>query len=333
MPGKRGRPSRQAVFQALDQARADLYRAGGLPEPIVVGDIWSDIWKEETHHSTAIEGNSLAQRQVDVVLEEGRVTGRKELREYLEVQAYGDAAKWVYGHGRWGHYDRPETLISERDIREIHELVVGTVWAHFPPDPLLPGEGPGAYRKSALEDLRPGLSPAPSSDIPPQMRDWVLDANWEPEGCHLVEHLAELHAHFERIHPFRDGNGRVGRLVLNLLLVRHQYPPLVIYKSQRPRYLYALKKADLGEPGLLAELLARAVKHSIERFLIPAMAGPLALVPLAALADDDLSRVALLSAAQRGRLRAYNARNGWYSTRQWVDEYKASRHQGKRRAA
>lgn len=310
-----------------------MERAGGLPDPVVVADIWSDIWKEETHHSTAIEGNSLALQQVRALLEDGRASGGKELREYLEVQAYGDAARWVYTHARHGEFERPESLISETDVRGIHELVVSTVWAHFPPEPMYPDEGAGSYRRSVLEELRPGLSSAPAEDISPRLHNWVAAANDSiniTECRGLMERLADLHASFERIHPFRDGNGRVGRLVLNLLLVRHGYPPAIIYKQQRPLYIRALAKVDQGEPGLLAETLARSVTHSIERFLLPALAGPLAIVPITALADAELSRVALLSAAQRGRLRAYKQAGMWYSTRQWVDEYSASRHRGRR---
>jgi hypothetical protein len=312
-----------------------MERAGGLPDPVVVADIWSDIWKEETHHSTAIEGNSLALAQVRALLEDGRASGGKELREYLEVQAYGDAARWVYTHARHGEFERPESLISETDVRRIHELVVSTVWAHFPPEPMYQDEGAGSYRRSVLEELRPGLSPAPAEDISPRLHNWVAAANDSVDitGCRgLMERLADLHASFERVHPFRDGNGRVGRLVLNLLLVRHGYPPAIIYKRQRPLYLRALAKVDQGDPGLLAETLARSVTHSIERFLLPALAGPLAIVPITALADAELSRVALLSAAQRGRLRAYKQAGMWYSTRQWVDEYSASRHRGRKAA-
>jgi hypothetical protein len=90
--------------------------------------------------------------------------------------------------------------------------------------------------------------------------------------------VADIHARFERIHPFRDGNGRVGRLATNLLLVRHGYPPVVIYKRDRTRYLNALRRADRGDPGPLAEIFARAVTDGIYRFLLPGLAGPHRLV-------------------------------------------------------
>jgi len=141
-----------------------------------------------------------------------------------------------------------------------------------------------------------------------------------------------MHARFEQIHPFLDGNGRTGRLVLNLVLVRLGYPPAIIYKRERERYLAALRRADLGDYGTLGELLARAVLENLYRFVVPAIAGPAKLVPLPALADQTLTADALRVAAARGRLEAVKGPDGaWRSSRAWVDAYVATRHARVRR--
>jgi Fic family protein len=302
---------------------------GGLPEPTVFQDVWADIWTEETHNSTALEGNTLRLKQVQLLLEDGVVSGsQNELREWLEAKAYGDAARWVYGHAFTGRFDRPERMITEQDVRRIHDLVVRSVWAHFPPDGLVRGEEPGAYRLKDHDPLRKGLPAVPSSMVPVGLANWAesaCDSERHPDW-HLMERLAELHAAFERIHPFPDGNGRTGRLVLSLLLVRNGYPPAVIHKDERKKYLRALERADEGEHGPLAELLARAVREGIYRFLMPKLAGPLSVVPLAGLADEELSHYALTAAAQRGRLKANKYGGNWYSTPQWVKDYKVSRY-------
>jgi Fic/DOC family len=198
---------------------------------------------------------------------------------------------------------------------------------HFPPEGLRKDERPGAYRSGEIEPLRAGLRPPAKSLVPSLMADWVEKANGDPSSdCHLIEHLAALHAEFERIHPFPDGNGRVGRLLLSALLVQNGYPPAIIYKEERRKYLRRLELADEGDSAPLGELLARSVREGIYRFLMPKLAGPLSVVPLAGLADKELSKSALVAAAQRGRLRANKYTGGaWYSTRQWVDEYKRSR--------
>jgi fido (protein-threonine AMPylation protein) len=326
MPG--GRPSREQVFASLDRARLDLQVIGGLPEPTVFEDVWADIWIEETHNSTALEGNTLRRKQIQLLLEEGVVTGAAhDLKEWMEAKAYGEAARWTYGEAYRSLYLKEHPPFNETFVRLIHQLTVESVWVHFPPEHLRSDEKPGGYRTGDIEPLRKGLAPTVPSVVAPMVSDWVEEVNsTPPEDCHLMEHLAKMHASFERIHPFPDGNGRAGRLVLSLLLVRSGYPPAIIYKAERKRYLNALQRADDGDNGPLAELLARSVKDGIYKFLMPKMAGPLSVVPLAGLADGELSQGALVAAAQRGRLRAHKHGGSWYSTRQWVDEYKSSRH-------
>lgn len=332
------------VFDRLDRAVDELMHVGGLPHPAEAEDIWEGIWYEETHHSTAIEGNTLILREVKTLLEEGRAVGEKELKEYLEVQGYGEAAQWVYQQAhRAGLWDEGD-LISLTELREIHSQTVAPVWRHFPPADHDEGEGPGSFRRHDIEPFASGMQPPPWPDVPSQTSDW-MDASkglkayaeeWFESGMalseptdHPIAHLAELHAGFERIHPFRDGNGRTGRLALNLMLVRLGYPPAIIYNKDRAKYLRWLERADKGDPCPLAELLARAVTHGIHRFLLPALAGPQRIVPLSALADRDLSLIALRRAADRGRLRALRRSDQWYSTRKWVDEYKSSRRRGR----
>jgi Fic/DOC family len=172
------------------------------------------------------------------------------------------------------------------------------------------------------------MRPPDWPDVPAMMTDWVQRAAaLRAVPGPFPEALARIHADFEGIHPFLDGNGRAGRLLTNLLLIRLGYPPAIIRKADRSRYLRNLQQADAGDPGRLGELLARAVLDTLMRFIVPAVAGPARLVPLAALATGDLSARALRAAAERGRLRAQRDDRGqWRSTRRWIEDYRASRH-------
>ncbi len=132
----------------------------------------------------------------------------------------------------------------------------------------------------------------------------------------LPEELARLHNTFEQIHPFLDGNGRTGRLMLNLILVRLGYPPVIIFKRQREAYLAAMQRADAGDYGSLGELVARAMYDNLNRFIVLNVAGPARIVPLAALVTKDLSLAALRHAARRGRLDAVQGPDDiWRSSR------------------
>ena len=173
-----------------------------------------------------------------------------------------------------------------------------------------------------------GMTPVSWPLVPAEMASWVDRVNaLDTTDPMFPEALATVHCRFEQIHPFLDGNGRAGRLILNLVLVRFGYPPAIVYKRDRARYLRALRRADDGEPSPLGEMLARAILNSLHRFVIPAVAGPARLVPLAALETPAIKAPALRAAAERGRLRATRGPDGqWRSSRRWVDEYMASRY-------
>lgn len=327
---RRGRPSRADVYKRLKVQIGELReRLGGLPSPDEAEGIWRGIWLEEAHHSTAIEGNTLVLKQVEQLLDEGRAVGNKELSEYLEVRGYADAAGWVYGQGIHPDGWSGGKLIALSEIREIHSLAMTPVWEVEPPPQATPKERPGSFREHDIEPFPGGMRPPDWTQVPMLIRDWVGDAQGlrRVDDTELPEALARLHVRFEQIHPFLDGNGRAGRLVLNLFLIRLGYPPAIIYKGNRARYLAALRRADQRDFGPLGEFLARAILDNLYKFVVPAIAGPARLVPLPALATEKLSANALRVAAVRGRLKAAKAADGtWRSSTAWVEEYEASRY-------
>jgi fido (protein-threonine AMPylation protein) len=268
-------------------------------------------------------------KQVEALLAEGRAVGNKELSEYLEVRGYATAADWVYGHaiqpGEW----TDDTVVSLTELRHVHELAMTPVWDVSPHPQSTARERPGSFREHDIQAFPGGMTPPPWREVPALMNDWISDTHSLAGGDEstLPEAVASLHARFEQIHPFLDGNGRAGRLVLNLLLVRLGYPPAIIYKGDRSRYLAALRRADQGEPGPLGEFVARAILDNLYKFVVPAVAGPARLVPLPALATTEVSANALRVAAIRGRLKAAKAADGtWRSSRAWVEEYTAIRY-------
>ncbi len=330
IPRGRGRPPRAEVYRRLDAQIAELReRMGGLPDPADAAGIWRDIWYEEAHHSTAIEGNTLVLKQVAELLREGRAVGNKELREYLEVQGYADASDWVYRQAITPTgLTHPGRVLTLAEVRQVHRTAMGSAWSVAPHPDATAREAPGSFREHDIHPFPGGMTPVSWPFVPAEVASWVDQVNTlDSRRAAFPEALATLHCRFEQIHPFLDGNGRTGRLLLNLVLVRHGYPPAIIYKRDRARYLRALQRADTGDASALGEMLARAILDSLHRFVIPAVADSDRLVPLAALETPGMKASALRAAADRGRLRATRASDGhWRSSRRWVDQYLASRY-------
>lgn len=330
----RGRPRRDLVYQRFAAAIDELSRFGGLPTPAEADQIWDDIWHLEAHNSTALEGNTLVLREVEALLKEGRAVGAKALKDYMEVLGYAEAAQWVYGQaidpGGWTTGE----LVSLTELRHVHRVVMAKVWEVAPHPDATDREAPGSFREHDIHPFGGGMKPPAWPEVPALVRDWVTEvanlgeaiSSGQLDATAVPVELARVHSGFERIHPFLDGNGRTGRLALNLVLVRLGYPPAVIFKRQRDAYLEGLHHADKGDPGPLAELIARSVIDNLHRFVVPNIAGPARLVPLASLVTDTMSYEALRQAARRGRLDAEQGSDGvWRSTRKAVTTYRRNR--------
>ncbi|MBX9718385.1 MAG: Fic family protein [Microbacteriaceae bacterium] len=311
----------------------ELSNYGGLPKPFEAKQLWDDLWHLEAHHSTAIEGNTLVLREVEQLLRDGRAIGSKELKDYLEVLGYAEASRWVYEQAvdpdEWSH----EGLVNVTEVRRVHALALGKVWEVAPHPDASPRETPGNFREHEIRPFEGGMTPPTHPLVVSELTAWVDEVNHlKPDlggGARVdtvPERLARLHVEFERIHPFIDGNGRTGRLLINLVLIRLGWPPAIIFKEQRRRYLNALARADQGDLAPLAEVIARSVIDNLHR-LIPNIAGPAKYVPLESLVDDEFSLLALRQAASRGRLEAILGPDGRYrSSRAAVDAYKASKY-------
>lgn len=314
----------------------ELRQFGGLPIPDEARGIWDGIWFLEAHNSTALEGNTLVLREVEKLLENGNAVGAKPLKDYLEVRGYGDAASWVYAQARGVSSRVSDRLVTVTEIREIHRLAMSPVWNVSPHPDATAAEDPGGFREHDIRRFSGGMVPPPWTDVGAQLTSWVGEVNvvgeriergrLEPRDIPLE--LARLHNAFERIHPFLDSNGRTGRLVLNLILVRLGFPPAIIFKRERDSYLNALDQADKGDFGGLAEQSARSVIDNLHRLVVPNVAGPARIVPIRSLSGNGMTHEALRQAARRGALEATLGSDGiWRSSKHAIENSRESRWQ------
>lgn len=177
-----------------------------------------------TYNSNAIEGNTLSLSETQLVLEYGITVGGKTLSEHLEVVGHKEAIDYVE------ELSHKATKITEFEIRNIHNLVCrGT----------MPDEA-GRYRTVDVKAGGTDYEYVASFLVPQLMSDFVDWVNSSENGSHPVEFAAEAHYRFVALHPFRDGNGRVARLLMNLLLLRAGFPILVVTNEIRSDYIEAL---------------------------------------------------------------------------------------------
>ena len=155
--------------------------------------------------------------------------------------------------------------------------------------------------------------------------EWMTESK---SKYHPVEFAALAHHRFVAIHPFEDGNGRTGRLLMNLLLMRSGYPIAVIQKNDRAKYYNALDDADAGDMLAIVRMVAQAVERTLNIFLkaVVKSSSHTELLLLSQLADKtEFSAKHLNLLSRKGMLKAQKEGRNWYSSLKAVEDYKKSR--------
>jgi len=208
---------------------------------------WYDV--ELTYSSNAIEGNTLTRSETAIVLEKGITVGGKPLKDHLEALGHRDALHLVRALASAGE------SVREIDIREIHRLIQTRV----------DSEEAGRYsRHQRLIAGSPLVLPSPA-EIPALLVDFVA---WLAAAPAAPETAFAAHARLVAIHPFSDGNGRAARLVMNLVLLRAGYPPVVIGPEHRVAYIDALQDLQLrNDPEPYRRFMAERLEASLDHHL------------------------------------------------------------------
>jgi len=214
---------------------------------------------ELTYSSNAIEGNTLSRMETAEVLEKGvsaTISG-KPLKDQIEAINHAKALDFIKELAK---KRKSHQFIAEEDILGVHRLILSGIiddWA-------------GRYRQTQVYIRGTNLDLPKPNDVPILMRkfiEWLADQ----QELHPVKVATDAHFKFESIHPFIDGNGRVGRLLMNLILIINGYPMAIIRNEERTQYLQSLNVAQTkGDFGLLEDLVESAVERSLDAYIAAA---------------------------------------------------------------
>ena len=203
---------------------------------------------EYTYNSNAIEGNTLTLRETDLVLR-GLTINQKPLKDHMEAIGHREAFQYVQSLVAEGQ------PLTERVIKDIHHLVLSDK-----------KDDRGTYRKVPVRIMGASNEPAQPYMIRPMMEQ--LLERYVSSHDNIVAKLARFHLEFESIHPFIDGNGRTGRLLVNLESMKAGYPPIDIKFTDRLAYYQAFEEFHAkGSIDSMENLFARYINERLDSYL------------------------------------------------------------------
>lgn len=231
-------------FEQLDALTAQVREMRPLNQA-ELARLREEFMIENTHDSTAIEGNTLTLRETALILQEGVTIGEKPLKEHLEAIGHRDAFQYVV---ELADQNAP---LSEWIIKNIHSLVL-----------MNDAQNKGVYRRLPVTISGALHTPPKPYLVPEQMERLLADYEELKSQKHIVEAVSLFHLRFEGVHPFLDGNGRTGRLILNLELIKSGLLPVNIKFADKRRY-YDCFDSYYGEPHSAEAMTALIAEYEI----------------------------------------------------------------------
>lgn len=273
---------------------------------------------EMTYNSNAIEGNSLTLKETFWVISQGITVKGKPLQDHLEAKNHKEALDFLYDLVSQEH----SFVFTESLIRQLNHLIIQDINRNMA----------GQYRNADVFITGTEHIPPSSLDVPTKMKELIDWIQTHQKQMNVVEFASIIHHKFVHIHPFADGNGRTGRLLMNVFLMRHGFPIAIIQKNDRQKYYRCLRAADAQNYKPLVKLVAQAVLRSLNIYLdtlTPTKQKEL-FIPLSDVAKfTPYSQEYLSKLAKEGRIDAHKHNRNWVTTKEAIERYIAGRHRKK----
>ena len=208
-------------------------------------DLYDSFILELTYHTNSIEGSTLNEPEVKAVLFDNAVIPNKTMIEHQEAKNHQAALGRLFNH-----ISDSKATITEADIKKLHSILMNGIW-----------QNAGQYRTHSVRIAGSQVVTANHVKIEELMKKFIKELN--KISTNVYSHLAVTHAQFEKIHPFSDGNGRIGRLLMHFIAVRHGLPPIIIKREKKQAYYTYLQRAQTkGEHIFLESFICDAVLES-----------------------------------------------------------------------
>ncbi len=265
-------PNIADVLEKVDVLRAEIDAMRPI-EPEQLGRAMQRLRLEWTYHSNAIEGNSLTYGETVVILMEGLTAHGKPLKDALDIQRHGEVLTYLQ------EVVRGEEELSLKDIRGMHRMLMGEMYTvsveHPDGSRAQREEMGGAFKEHPNSVLTPTdethfyASPHETPALMQDLVDWYRETWPDVESGKIpaVPFVADFHHRFVQIHPFADCNGRMGRILMNLMLMKRGYVPAVLRQERRREYYGALNRANTGDLEPLVRFVAEELAVTMELFL------------------------------------------------------------------
>jgi len=296
---------REEIYQRILEKKKQLDSIRPLPKT-AVQKLRHEFELEWTYNSNAIEGNSLTLQETRLVIEEGITIGNKSMREHFEAINHKKAIDYVE------EFVKKEKKIKEQDVLQLHNLIMKNIDVRER----------GQYRTGNVYIAKANFTPVDAMQVRGLMLDFYDYISKNPEKLNPVELAAVAHFKFVNIHPFVDGNGRTARLIMNLLIMQHGFPNVVILNTDRKVYYARLRLADKGNVSPFVEFVAKSVERSLGIYLRALKKGVPENISLQeATKYCNYSQEYLSLLARKGKLDAIKIGRNWVVTKQAILDY------------